>query len=350
MARRRVAYVLDPRFPGGTSSALAQELRAIAPILRPHVYGISSRMFSGDRIAPVLEEALDELGLDLRWDPERIAADIVIVHNPAFLKFQTEFPARIIARRLLVVTHENFLRPGGNEGFDVARCLDQLDRASLALEKTLAPISPWNRRTVTDWLAARSRGPRWRVLGQDWFNICAFERHPPNPAPRDRRGRLSRPGFEKFPPLADLEVSFPPEAERNLLLGADTLSDVAGDHPHWEIVPFRAMAVDAFFAGIDFMIYHTSPALRESFGRVLAEAIAAGKLVISDAPTAENFAGGVVSAEPSQVGAVVRGFLDDPENYRRQVEHAQAQLDRFSATRFADFFAEHVLGHKVEAP
>jgi hypothetical protein len=36
-------------------------------------------------------------------------------------------------------------------------------------------------------------------MAEDWINICDFPFAPPTPAPRDRRGRHSRPGFEKFP-------------------------------------------------------------------------------------------------------------------------------------------------------
>ena len=59
--------------------------------------------------------------------------------------FQSRFPIRIVARKLVVVAHENFLRPGGEESFDVGKCLGQIDRAALALNKAIAPISPWNR-------------------------------------------------------------------------------------------------------------------------------------------------------------------------------------------------------------
>lgn len=89
MSERQVAYILDPRFPGGTSAAVAQELRAISQITRPKIYAISSRMFKGKMIAPALKSAFDDLDLTPIWDPSVISADIVILHNPSFLKFQT---------------------------------------------------------------------------------------------------------------------------------------------------------------------------------------------------------------------------------------------------------------------
>ena len=89
---------------------------------------------------------------------------------------------------------------------------------------------------------------------------------------------------------------------------------------------------------IDFMVYFTAPTLRESFGRVLAEGIAAGKVVISDPGTASIFEGAVVAANPQGVDKQIARFLSDPARYRLQVELAQTGLKVFSADRFAESF------------
>ena len=70
----------------------------------------------------------------------RIAADRVIIHNPSFLKFDTAFPARIVARGPDRRPHENLLRPGGHET-PRRRPLPRPDRRvpRLALGKSLAP-------------------------------------------------------------------------------------------------------------------------------------------------------------------------------------------------------------------
>lgn len=341
-AKPTVAYVIDPRFPGGTSSAVAQELRVVAPLARVRVFAISSRAFKGDQPAPQLESVLTDLGIPLEWDPASISADAVILHNPAFLKFQTELPTRILARQLFVVTHENFLRPGGNLSFDVKSCLDQIDRAVLARDKFLAPISQYNRTTIDTWLALNGAQAHWQVLGQNWFNICEFDMQPPTRTPKDRRGRISRAGFEKFPSLADLELSFPKSAQSNLFLGADRLMDVAAGHPHWTFVPFNGMEVGDFFDAIDFMVFHTSPTWRESFGRVVAEAIAAGKVVITDPGTASNFGEVAVVAEPANVSAEIARFINNPATYAKQVTKAQKSLQKFSKSAFSQFFGDHV--------
>ncbi|MFO4987299.1 hypothetical protein RCK87_26505, partial [Salmonella enterica subsp. enterica serovar 1,4,[5],12:i:-] len=79
-------------------------------------------------------------------------------------------------------------------------------------------------------------------------------------APRDRRGRHSRPGFEKFPGLDTLRALFPPHAEHCAILGADTLMlDPEAVPPHWTLLRFGAMPVAEFLATIDFFVYFTHP-------------------------------------------------------------------------------------------
>lgn len=333
-SRPRIAYVIEPRFPGGTSAAVARELRAVAPHARVEVHAIASAMFPGRPVAPPLAAALDDLGLTLRHGSSRIAADRVVIHNPSFLKFDTAFPARIVAGDLIAVLHENLLRPGGHETHDAVRCLDLIDGASLALGKWLAPISPHNRAMATAWRDAHPRDAQWQVLPHDWFNICDLPLAPPTPAPRDRRGRHSRPGFEKFPSLADLDLCFPRHAEANVILGADLLTDVARARPHWQTFPFEGLDLADYFARIDFMVYFTAPTFRESFGRVLAEGIAAGKVVISDPDTAAVFGDAVIPARPADVDSIIATFVADPARYAAHVRRAQARLAGFSAEAF----------------
>ncbi|MEE9426975.1 MAG: hypothetical protein V3V25_02390 [Paracoccaceae bacterium] len=340
-----MAYIIEPRFSGGTSTAVAQELRAVAPLVNLRVFGVSSKTFKGDGVAPKLEAALLDLGLSLEWDPPKISADIVVLHNPAFLKFQTELPISIVADHLYVVTHENFLRPGGNPSFDVTSCLDQIDRAVFAKAKVVAPISTYNRDTVAQWFSGEGArvANNWNVLSENWFNICEFELHSPTAKPADRRGRLSRPGFEKFPSIESLEHCFPATAQSNILLGANNYTNSANEFPHWRIFPFQGLEVDEFFREIDFMVYYTSPTWRESFGRVLAEAIAAGKVVISDHGTALNFGKSVVALEPEDVSSVIEKFVNNPESYAKHVRKAQEYLKQFSSSAFEVFFCSQVI-------
>lgn len=334
----RIAHVLDPRFPGGTSSAVAAELEALNGIGQGTVYALSTTMFSDRPVAPVLADALDRLRIPVVWDPGTISADVVIFHNPASLKFGGTKLPMIVARDLIVVCHENFLRPGGYEGFDVAGSLAQIDQHSLALRKRLAPISDWNRRTIEDWMQQSGSGQSWGVLPVDWFNICDFEMRPPAPHLRDRRGRHSRAGTEKFPDAATMDLCFPATAESNVILGGDHLMAGNLGRPHWTLIPFGAISVERYLGMIDVMVYYTAPTWRESFGRVLAEGIAAGKLVISDPDTARILGPAVIGADPEDVDEIIAEFIVAPERYHAHVSAAQAHLARFSANAFRTMF------------
>jgi glycosyltransferase involved in cell wall biosynthesis len=260
-----------------------------------------------------------------------IRGDLVLLHNPAFLKLQPALGRRIVARDLIVVAHENFLRDGAEESFDVAGTLDRIDRESLALRKWIAPISANNRASVQAWISRNTLPPGWSVLEQDWSGVLDLPLTPPTDRPRDRRGRHSRPGFEKFPGLAALDLCFPPGAETNVLLGADHLIGREPERSHWRLLPFGAVEVADFLREIDFVVYFTAPTWHESFGLAIAEAIAAGKVVITDSRTAATFGDGVVVARPEEASGIVARMIADPALYRAQARRGQSRLAAFSA-------------------
>lgn len=332
-----LTLVVDPRFSGGTCAAVAAEIAALAGAVDLNVVALETTMFKGRGVNPRLQAALDDAGIELVWNPPVLRADTVVFHNPSCLRFDTRLAMRISCRQALVVTHENFLRPGGAEGFDVAGCLALIDAALVCGSRRLAPVSPGNRRGVAAWLAAQGTG--WRLADFDWFNICDDDPQPPNPAPRDRRGRHSRPGLEKFPPLEVMAAHFPAHAEYCGILGGDNLLLDAPLPRHWSVRRFGEIPVARFLAEIDFFVYFTHPLWSESYGRVIAEAIAAGKLVVTDPRTAENFGSAVVASDGNDVDAIVAQYLAAPDRYRRFVEAAQASLAR---TR-PKAFVRHVL-------
>ncbi|PPB82282.1 hypothetical protein LV82_00209 [Albidovulum inexpectatum] len=330
----RIAYAIDPRFPGGTSSAVAAELGAVAGMASVRVHPVHSRMFRDRPVSPRLAECLASLGIALAAEGETIRGDLVILHNPACLKFQDQAGFQIIARHLVVVTHENFLRPGDAPSFDVAKCLGQIDRASLCARKSLAPISAVNRASIQSWARTNDLPAGWDLLPEDWFNICDAPLRPATDRPRDRRGRHSRPGLEKFPPLRDLELCFPAHAESNVILGADLLMRLPELPTHWRLYPFGGLDLSRYFEMIDFLPYFTSPMWRESYGRVLAEGVAAGKVVLSDPQTAMTFQGAVVATTPAGVDGIIARMIADPGLYRAQVAEGQEIIARHGAGQF----------------
>lgn len=332
--RPRVTLIIDPRFSGGTSSAVAQELHTISQHVEISVHAVSSKMFKGNTINTRLQAALDHLGIPVIWDAPVIRGDVVVLHNPSFLKFNTHFKPKITCETLICVTHENVLTPQGLEGFDMGACLDMIEKASVCGARYLAPVSESNRQGVVSWLTASSRS--WGVTPFNWFNICDFEIQDPTYAPQDRRGRMSRPGWEKFPDMATMMQHFPEHAH-NRIMGANSYLETPSLIPaHWDVMPFGAEAVNDFLTTIDFFVYFTNDRWRESFGRVIAEAIAAGKMVITDVDTGSNFAGAVVISDRNGVNDVINAYIADPEAYVKFVCQAQTQLSRFGKEAFLE--------------
>ncbi len=333
-AGHRLAVLLDPRFPGGTSTAAAAELRALAGRVDLRVVGLETAMFRGRSVHPELEAVLEAQGLEIDWMPPVVHADTIVFHNPSCLRFDVKLPIRLSCATALVVTHENFLRPNGTETHDVAACLEALARALVCRRRWLAPVSAYNRSTVRAWL---ERGSDWELAPADWFGVFDQPLLAPTAQPGDRRGRHSRPGPEKFPPRALLEGQFPAHAQSCILLGADALIDAAEPPPtHWDLRRFGSLPVERFLEEIDFLVYFTHPNWRESCGRVIAEAIAAGKVVITDPGTAQTFGPAVVacSGEGAEVDRIVAGFIADPAAYVRFVAEAQATLAGFGPEAF----------------
>ena len=328
----KIAVVVDPRFPGGTSSAVAAELALLCTLGRVTLHALSTKMFQGTDINPTLNAALLKQNVEVIWEAPIISADVILLHNPACLKFDEEMASRLVSDRLIVVTHDNFVLPDGSESFDVRHCLELIEDAAICRHKMLAPVSDLNRDTITNWRAENECD--WTVSAQNWFNICNFEMAAPTKAPKDRRGRLSRPGFEKFPSLTTLETLFPPTAAINAILGADTLQNSAP--AHWTLYNFREISPAALLADIDFFVYFVSPNYRESFSRVVAEAISAGKLVITDPHTAANFGKGVIGTTPTGVNEIIAEMVAKPDLYQSTVRQAQKSLKMFSPERFLE--------------
>lgn len=335
--RPRVTIVVEPRFKGGTSSAVAREIITLASVCDLEVVFFKSDMFSDDHIEnPKIVAALEMVGITAKSNPVQISSETIVLHNPSFLKFNKEFTPRLNCARAIVVAHENFCNPMGNEAFDVAHSLQLISSRLITAERLIAPVSQYNRRTVETWLEQHPvEASTWHLAAIDWFNICDFPTIAPTTTPQDRRGRVSRPGVEKFPDTEMMHRHFPAHAERCAILGGDGFllpSSVAPSH--WCLVPFGGADVGQFLSTIDFFIYFTSPNWRESFGRVIAEAIAAGKVVITDPGTAEIFGTAVVASNGHDVDEIIANFVSNPARYVSFVTSAQQRLSAFSAEAF----------------
>ena len=193
-----IVAIGDFRFPGGTSTAVAEELRAQAaagyrtgliqlkgPILKyPH------------GIHPQIRACLDH-GLADLLDPEAaITARLVLAHHPSLFTHLPRRALRIDAEARLLIVHHPPLDGLGQPSYDWAT-IHRHAEAVLGGAVLWAPIGP----AVREQFAALDDAPP--LFHQDWYNV--IDPRPwqvPRKGPLEAHpviGRHSRPDALKWP-------------------------------------------------------------------------------------------------------------------------------------------------------
>ena len=266
---RRVALLVDARFPGGTGGAVAAEIRALAPHAGPRrSYGLETAMFRGrppqpgDR-RPRWRRSACRCCPSRRWSTPTPSC----CTTRRACKFDRRLAAAAERRRAPSSSRtRTSCGPAAPRGSTSATASTSSPSASPAASGCSRRSRRATGATVAAWLAQRP-GTGWRLAADDWPNICDQPFLAPTAAPRDRRGRHSRPGFEKFPPLGG--------AARPVPAARRALRDPRRRHPAarprtacrrtGSCCRFGAMRVADFLASIDFFVYFTHPLLRESY-------------------------------------------------------------------------------------
>ena len=311
--------IADCRFPGGTSAAIADELRALAPTgLRVGLVHVPVAKFRSDcPLHPALLDAWRSgLAEPIKAD-ESIAAEVVVAHNPYGFAHRPLPSTGIRTGKQILVVHSTPLNGQGRLNYDpwtVARYL----REGLGDVAVWAPNSALCRQNMAD------AGLPVPVLCEDWRNIVGADDwgHP-----RDRPlwptislGRHSRAQLDKWPSTRpELFAVYPPNDEnvRVRLLGVDErLEALAGGWPRgWEVFRFNEIAPRDFLQTIDFFVYFHHPQLLESFGRCTAEAIASGAVAILPPYMRTNFGDAAVYCTAEEAVATARRIHADPDLY-----------------------------------
>jgi Glycosyltransferase family 28 C-terminal domain len=337
----RVGYDLivvgDLRFPGGTSTSIATEIRAQtaagyrtglihvkAPVLRfPHSFH------------PDIRALLDAGACDL-VDPDLpVAASAALVHHPQVFTNLPVRPLRVATEQVLTIVHHPPFDADGMPFYDVMQ-IDHHIAETFGVRPRWAPISA----IVRSQLQTLAAPPE--LFAHDWYNLLDPEGwHGPRrgvQGPRPILGRHSRPDPLKWPATrrAVLEV-YPddPAFDVRILGGGAFLTELLGAIPaSWRVQPFDAMAPRQFLAGLDFFVYFHHPRWVEGFGRVVLEALASGCVAILPPSFEALFGAAALYAPPSAAPALVKTIYGDPKRFADQSERGYAILrDRFGPER-----------------
>src|SRR5262245_18706467 len=316
-----VAIIGDFRFPGGTSSRIAHEIRA----LRQGGYSIGlmpvrAPILKRDRaIHPLIQATIDCGDAALVAEGDTLEARIGLFENPQVF---TELPARLprlsLGEKILIV-HQPALNAQGTPWYDPAVVHNVCETVG-GRGLVWAPISPVCRANVQQ---AKLPFP---LLDEDWLNIFFVDdwrvdrTRPAGETPVI--GRHSRPEWHKWPATrAELLTVYPddPAISVRLLGIGDHAKQLVGEWPaNWSALEFGAVDPAQFLRSIDFFVYYHHPEWVEAFGRTIAEAIASGAVAILPEHFRATFGEAALYRTPEEVVPTVRELHSDWDQYRLQ--------------------------------
>lgn len=320
MRKPRIAIISSLNFPGGTATAIAEELAVLSKLGEIFFYSADVKMLRRHPINQTLFHALRRHGATIESASGIISADVVLVHNPALFKFEDKLDFRILAKKVFIIMHENPVNAFRDPTYLYDKVLNMLHSATVTPEFVVAPISGVNRSLIVE------AGIQFPVLERDWFNIWSEGCSEPNRRPQDRRGRHSRPGIEKWSKLNDFQKCFPAHAENHILGASPSMIKTQSVGGNTHLYNFGSMLVPKFLELFDFYVYFHSDAWRESFGRCIAEAISAGKFVITHKYLEQTFGKSCVYCSTDEIDGVISHYIDHPGQYVKKVKGAQRNL------------------------
>ncbi len=327
-----VLLVGDLRFPGGTSTSLAADARALSEAgYRMGVISLASRVFPARRkMHPEIETLIKDGTVELVPPGTEAVTELCCLHHPRV--FET-FPARglrIRARQTVLIVHHPPLDADGVPQYKMRDVQGVL--GDLFGDVLWAPVGP----KVRSGLEQLDAPPP--MTNEDWTNCID-----PSAYEVDRDlfvgtvpvvGRHSRPAPVKWPSTREDFLEAYPDAPdiRVRLMGYSTaLDDIIGPRPaNWETLPFGALSVPEFLGSLDYFSYFHGPSWIEGFGRAPLEAMAAGLVCFLPPDFEPIFGDAAIFCAPGEVAEKVRQFQADPESYRTQSKRARALVtDRF---------------------
>ncbi|PDT81701.1 glycosyltransferase [Sinorhizobium sp. BJ1] len=325
-----VVHAADPRFQGGTSSALRAELKAagrwelncgLLPFLG---YQQSPIGLFDSRTAAVIEQS------NIAWltGSEKATCDILLAHHPAVFERMPLSPVRLRPRRVVCVVHHPLFDGQRIQQYDPAVVERVLDRL-FGVPVVFAPVGP---KVRSQFEARGTQGPT--LVQHDLWNMVDLAEWPQHQrkAPKDRvnLGRHTRGDPMKWPDSGDdLRAAYPDRADFNIkILGGvpDAIKNWIGSN--WEICAFSENDVPDFLSRLDFYVYFHSRHWVEAFGICVAEAMASGLVTVLDRSFESLFEDGAAYCDIAETRNVIERFIASPSAYVQQSNAARELVRR----------------------
>lgn len=325
-------YLADPRFPGGTSTALISEIRALARVgVRPGLLPVRSPLLAGGRdFHPGLIDQIEQGSVDLIDPRQPVACRIAVIHHPQCFSALPAQPLLVAAERILLVIHHPPSNGLGQPEYDLPQILRNIEE-TLSSKVVLAPVSPIVRRHLSGIL-----DPDTELLPVDWCNVADFGVWPQRAArPGNARiviGRHTRPQLSKWPDTLETALQVYPEGDRFeiRMLGAPPgLPNRYGRLPgNWRLMPFRHDGVADFLKSLDFYVYYHGTEWIEAFGYNVLEAVASGVPAILPPQFEPVFGSAAIYAEPAEVQNKILALNADTAAYTAHAKAARTSIEQ----------------------
>ncbi len=331
MHRFDIALLSDFRFPGGTSAAVAEEVRA------SHGAGYSVGLIALEAanlttplpLNPRLRALVETGACTLVPPREPVEARLAQLHNPYAAVLLPWEAVRLRAEQRMVVVQHPPAEAGGKPYYDLAQVRRNAEEI-LGGSALWAPVGP----VVRQQLAGLASRPS--LTKDDWHNVVDIERwRTVRRAPQGGRvviGRHSRPDARKWPASREEILQAYPDHPRlavRILGGGRFLQELVGLYPpNWKVQAFGSEPPEQFLRALDFFVYHHHPSWVEAFGCTIAEAMASGLPVLLPPHFEPLFQGGAIYTAPDDVLSTLLGLADDTAAYCRHSDAAQEFASR----------------------
>ena len=335
-----IAFLADPRFPGGSSTALASEITAAAKAgLSTALIPIQSSVLKRSwPFHPDIDALLLDGACKLLEPRAAISATVAIAHHPKVFEALPFEPINLSTETLFLVLHHPLHDGFGRRQYRLSQVACNLETI-IGRRPVLAPVGPNIRTQLTS-----SAVEDCAVTSEDWYNLLDVTLWPMRdmkpPTGAIHIGRHSRPDPLKWPDSLETALqAYPPRGDYNIsMLGGGTFlrKSFGGSLPnHWDLIPFGAIDVSTYLRSLDFYVYYHSEAWVEAFGRAILEALATGLVTILPPHFEPLFGDAAVYADITGVEAVIDTFTADPEAYLCQSQRARRHvLERFDLSAF----------------
>ncbi len=315
-----IIVVTDPRYQGGTSSAVAAEIAAAVAA----GYKVGFMAYEAENLRlpfptnPRLQGLMERGDVTIIHPGSFVRCRLAILHNPFVAGLVPVEPLNITAEKRLVVAHHPPIDGDGLPAYDLAVAMRNADEI-LSGEALWTPVGP-NARAAFGLCDTRPD-----LMDDDWANVIDFDAWHHVPRPRDmgrrlRIGRHSRADARKFPATRAAFAEIYGDGSRadvDILGCAPDVQTMLEPAPaEWLLRPYGDMEVRAYLDQLDAFVYYHRDDWVEAFGYAVVEAMARGVPCVLSPTLAASFgkAARIVSADQAFEAALE--VAEDPSELR----------------------------------